>query len=374
MKRILFILSISLFIISCKKESNIGFLIQGNIDNAQNNTLVKLIRTENRQELILDSTRINGNTFQLKGNVDGPDMYFLTIGGVQGSIPIIVENETIDLTVYADSVFASTIIGGKENVYFDEYQSFVRTLSNRNNKLTADFQAAQQQQDAAKISELRAAYESLMNENNAYELGFMSENPDATLSALILEGNLNGNKYTFNKIKDIYSNFSDSVKDTRAAKTISDFITKNQKLAIGAPAPEFSGPTPNGETIALKDIKGKVTIIDFWAAWCGPCRRENPNVVKVYEKYHDKGLEIIGVSLDGNPKQKGAKDAWLDAIEKDNLTWYHVSNLQYFNDPIAKQFNISSIPATFIIDEEGLIVAKNLRGQALEDKIEELLN
>ena len=374
MKRILFILSISLFIISCKKESNIGFLIQGNIDNAQNNTLVKLIRTENRQELILDSTRINGNTFQLKGNVDGPDMYFLTIGGVQGSIPIIVENETIDLTVYADSVFASTIIGGKENVYFDEYQSFVRTLSNRNNKLTADFQAAQQQQDAAKISELRAAYESLMNENNAYELGFMSENPDATLSALILEGNLNGNKYTFNKIKDIYSNFSDSVKDTRAAKTISDFITKNQKLAIGAPAPEFSGPTPNGEKIALKDIKGKVTIIDFWAAWCGPCRRENPNVVKVYEKYHDKGLEIIGVSLDGNPKQKGAKDAWLDAIEKDNLTWYHVSNLQYFNDPIAKQFNISSIPATFIIDEEGLIVAKNLRGQALEDKIEELLN
>ena len=99
------------------------------------------------------------------------------------------------------------------------------------------------------------------------------------------------------------------------------------------------------------------------------------NTIKaIYEKYHDKGLEIIGVSLDGNPKQKGAKDAWLDAIEKDNLTWYHVSNLQYFNDPIAKQFNISSIPATFIIDEEGLIVAKNLRGQALEDKIEELLN
>ena len=374
MKRILFILSISLFIISCKQESNTGFLIQGNIDNAQNNSLVKLIRTENRQEIILDSTRINGNTFQLKGNVDGADIYFLAIDGVQENIPIIVENETIDLTIYADSIFASTIKGGKENAYFNEYQSFMRSLSNRNNKLSADFQAAQQQQDTEKIAELRTTYDSLMRENDAYEIGFLSENTNSTLAALILEGNLNGKKYSLNKIKDIYADFSDSVKETRAGKTISDYITTNQKLAIGSPAPEFSGPTPNGEIIALKDIKGKVTIIDFWAAWCGPCRRENPNVVKVYEKYHDKGLEIIGVSLDGNPKQKGAKDAWLNAIEKDNLTWYHVSNLQYFNDPIAKQFNISSIPATFIIDEEGLIVAKNLRGQALEDKIKELLN
>ncbi|MBQ0721799.1 MAG: TlpA family protein disulfide reductase, partial [Gammaproteobacteria bacterium] len=129
-----------------------------------------------------------------------------------------------------------------------------------------------------------------------------------------------------------------------------------------------------GKTIALNDIKGKVTLIDFWAAWCAPCRKENPNVVNVYNKYHEKGLEIIGVSLDGTPQQKDAKQAWMDAIEKDKLTWNHVSNLQYFNDPIAKQFNINSIPATFLIDAEGKIIAKNLRGPALEEKIASLLN
>ena len=106
---------------------------------------------------------------------------------------------------------------------------------------------------------------------------------------------------------------------------------------------------------------------------CGPCRRENPNVVKVYEQYHDKGLEIIGVSLDGAPNQKDPKKAWLDAIEKDGLEWNHLSSLMYFNDPVAKQYNIKSIPATYILDQEGKIVAKNLRGAALELKIKELL-
>ena len=125
--------------------------------------------------------------------------------------------------------------------------------------------------------------------------------------------------------------------------------------------------------VSLNDVKGKVTIIDFWAAWCGPCRRENPNVVRIYNKYHDQGLEIIGVSLDGTRNQKDPKNAWLNAIKKDELTWTHVSNLQYFQDPVAQLYNINAIPATFILDEKGKIVAKNLRGRALELKVQELL-
>ncbi len=117
-----------------------------------------------------------------------------------------------------------------------------------------------------------------------------------------------------------------------------------------------------------------MTIIDFWAAWCGPCRRENPNVVRVYEKYHDQGLEIIGVSLDGQSRQKDPKKTWVEAIKKDKLTWTQVSNLKYFNDPVAQLYNINSIPATFILDKEGKIVYKNLRGRDLELKVQELLN
>jgi thiol-disulfide isomerase/thioredoxin len=113
-------------------------------------------------------------------------------------------------------------------------------------------------------------------------------------------------------------------------------------------------------------VLGKVTIVDFWAAWCKPCRAENPNVVKIYNKYHDKGLNILGVSLD-----RKAED-WKKAIEDDGLTWNHVSNVDYF-DEIAKLYNVEAIPATFILDAEGTIIAKNLRGPALEEKIAELL-
>jgi thiol-disulfide isomerase/thioredoxin len=138
---------------------------------------------------------------------------------------------------------------------------------------------------------------------------------------------------------------------------------------IGAKAPEFSAPTPEGTELALNDALGKYTIIDFWASWCKPCRRENPNVVRVYEKYHDKGLNIISVSLD----RQGQESRWKQAIADDKMDWYHVSNLMFWQDPIAKQYNVRSIPATFLLDENGTIIDKNLRGAALEVKIASLL-
>jgi peroxiredoxin len=374
MQRIISILCICIFLISCNKEKTDGFVINGNLDNSKNNSLVQLLRAEGRQTIVIDSTRIIEKAFTLKGKIENPDMYFLTIEGIQGSLPFIVENETIDLTVYTDSIFASNIKGGKENNYFNDYQEFIKKIRAKSNKLTEEFNIAQQKQDTSKISSLRKEYKAMMEENDVNDLNFITKNKDAVLSGLILERALSANKLEFKKIKEIYTNFSDEVKNTRAGKVIAEYITANANTAIGSAVPNFSGPNPEGETIALNDIKGKVTIIDFWAAWCGPCRKENPNVVNVYEKYHSKGLEIIGVSLDGTPQQKDAKQAWKDAIEKDKLTWHHVSNLQYFNDPIAKQFNINSIPATFIIDADGKIIAKNLRGPALEDKIAELLN
>ncbi|MEX0272741.1 MAG: peroxiredoxin family protein, partial [Flavobacteriaceae bacterium] len=143
---------------------------------------------------------------------------------------------------------------------------------------------------------------------------------------------------------------------------------RSKSTSIGSKAPEFSGPNPDGKQISLAEVKGKATLIDFWAAWCRPCRAENPNVVKVYNKYHDKGLNVIGVSLDRNA------EAWKKAIADDGLEWNHVSHVAYFEDPIAKLYNIDAIPAAFLLDENGVIVAKNLRGPALEEKVSELLD
>ena len=142
-----------------------------------------------------------------------------------------------------------------------------------------------------------------------------------------------------------------------------------KKADIGGVAPNFSASSPDGNQLALNDVLGKYTIIDFWASWCKPCRRENPNVVKVYEEYHDKGLNIISVSLD----KAGQKERWIKAIEADKMNWEHVSNLKGWNEPIAKMYNVRSIPATFLLDENGTIIAKNLRGAALGAKIATLL-
>lgn len=137
-------------------------------------------------------------------------------------------------------------------------------------------------------------------------------------------------------------------------------------LEIGGTAPDFTQQTPEGEDLSLSDLRGKVVLLDFWASWCGPCRRENPNVVKVYEKYKDEGFEIIGISLDRS------RERWLKAIEQDGLTWKHVSDLKYWNNAVAKQYNVRSIPHTILLDEEGKIIARNLRGGRLEQALAEI--
>ena len=145
-------------------------------------------------------------------------------------------------------------------------------------------------------------------------------------------------------------------------------IQSLQAKLIGSQAPEIALPNPQGDTLRLSSLKGKYVLIDFWASWCGPCRRENPNVVRVYNAYKDKGFEILGVSLDRS------KAPWVQAIEKDGLTWQHVSALNYFSGPAAKTYGVGAIPYTVLIDPEGKIVAKNLRGKALENKLAQVLS
>ena len=151
---------------------------------------------------------------------------------------------------------------------------------------------------------------------------------------------------------------------TKVYKDLEKMIATATSVEVGKKAPDFSAPSPDGKTISLKESLGKVTIIDFWASWCGPCRMENPNVVAMYNELHEKGLNIIGVSLDKDEAK------WKEAIEKDGLSWNHISNLNFWQDPIAEMYNVKAIPATFILDANGVIVAKDLRGAELKAKVE----
>ncbi len=162
------------------------------------------------------------------------------------------------------------------------------------------------------------------------------------------------------------ADFPDCAPEVR--QELQQYIKMAKAFVIGGEAPDFSQETPEGEMLSLSTLRGKVVLVDFWASWCGPCRRENPNVVRLYNEYKDKGFEILGVSLDQN------RDRWLQAIEKDQLSWHHVSDLKGWKNEVAQLYNISSIPHTILLDEEGKIIARNLRGPALEAKLAELFD
>jgi peroxiredoxin len=155
-------------------------------------------------------------------------------------------------------------------------------------------------------------------------------------------------------------------KAPEAAMEISDMLERTMRLMEGAKAPEFTQLSPEGTPVKLADFKGKYVLLDFWASWCGPCRKENPNVVKLYDKYKTKGFEILGISLDQN------RERWLQAIQADKLTWKHTSDLKGWSNEVSKLYEISAIPKTFLLDPNGIIIARDLRGAALEGKLAEI--
>ncbi|MDC0231302.1 thioredoxin-like domain-containing protein [Aureispira] len=195
---------------------------------------------------------------------------------------------------------------------------------------------------------------------------YESPNYKPTLVAAMF-GVMGKNNVAFMKYAKIYL---DSFKGDYEMldKFVSDKVVQYKGTAtIGELAVNIKGNTPDGQTIELSSLRGKYVLIDFWASWCGPCRKENPNVVRMYNKYKDKGFDILGVSLDNN------KDKWKAAIKKDNLTWHHISDLKGWSSALSKPYGVKGIPHTVLVDKEGVIIAKKLRGHALEAKLKELL-
>ena len=333
-------------------------------------------RNENGKTTTATDTAIAQNgKFQFKGEVLATEMRFITIDGVNGQVFFVLEPENINISVYKDSIQKSKVSGGFNNKIFSKYRSGFVTITSKLDKLRKEYAAARQNPQA--VQELQKRNVELREELNNYGFNFLKENPNSDFSIILLDGLTSQPKFDTKSANEVLTLMDDELlnKSTNilTVQNIQDKINQaktNKKLSIGDIAPDFTAPNPDGTPLTMSKIKGKVTIIDFWASWCKPCRVENPTYVRLYEKYHDKGLEIISFSLD----RENQKQRWVDAIAKDKLTWHNVSNLKFWNDPVAKLYNITSIPAAFIIDEQGVIIAERLRGIALERKIAELLD
>ena len=215
------------------------------------------------------------------------------------------------------------------------------------------------------LDSIRKRYIALQDKETKTYQNFIKTNPNSLVSAHAL--NIYATTWGKEKSSELYESFSDVLKASEYAKNIKQFIDLNKEIQIGDTFVDFELNDPNETPKKLSSLRRKVTLLEFWASWCGPCRAENPNLVKTYEKYNPKGFEIFAVSLDNNKK------GWLDAIKKDNLNWIQTSDLNGDRNKAALIYGVSGIPDNFLIDENGIIVARNLRGEELNEKLSELL-
>ncbi len=368
MKKVLLALGIVVTLMACNKSSK-EFTVNGNITgDLENGTKVFLKKVgDQNQPIDIDTTTIENGKFTFSGPADQPEIHYIFIDKIRGNIPFVLEKGTIALTAQKDSLNFAKLEGTEQNDAFAEYISGSRKISEKAMHINEDMRKASMSKDSVTMASLREEYFELQEEAQSFEAAYVKEHPNALISALIIERMISDPNAPKEDAQKLFDGLSPEIKATKPGKSVEEKLAQGKNTEIGAKAPNFSAPTPSGSELALKDVMGKVTLIDFWAAWCKPCRAENPNVVNIYNKYHDKGLNIIGVSLDRTA------DDWKKAIEDDGLTWNHVSNIAYFDDAIAKLYNIQAIPATFLLDENGVIVAKNLRGPALEEKIASML-
>jgi len=376
MRSTLIIIIALILFVSCNSKPE-GYAIKGTLTGeVADGVEVYLKKNANNNQLIeVDTAKIENGMFLFDGIQDMPEMHYILLDKHVGYAAAILENGEIDFAAHKDSLGLAKVTGTVQNDFLNDFREKSRAVSKQAVNIQEDMKNANMTQDTVLLISLREELNELREEYETFEADYIKANPNALISALLIDKAMNMRTSSTEELLELYNALSPEIKETSAAKKIIKTLdelkereAKAKDTSIGAIAPNFSAPTPSGEILALNDIKGKATLIDFWAAWCRPCRAENPNVLMVYNKYHDKGLNIIGVSLDKTA------EAWKKAIQDDGLTWHQVSNTAYFNDAIAKMYNVDAIPAAFLLDESGVIVAKNLRGPALEAKVAELLN
>jgi len=367
MRKLLITLTITLMVMACG-EKNDGFVLNGTLrgDVADGTKVFLKTAGENNTIIEVDTATVAAGQFSFKGEPTSLEPHVILLENSRANMMLFVENGTIELAAHKDSLIDYSATGTIQNDLFTAFKNDSKKIGAKGMSIQKDYQKATMTQDTATMKALQEEMQEIQEEGKAFEMAFAKENPNAVISAMIINRMYASKIISDEETKEMLNNLTEEVKNTKAAKSLIDALEASKNTAIGAKAPEFSAPTPSGENLALKDALGKVTIIDFWAAWCVPCRKENPNVVNVYNKYHEKGLNIIGVSLDKNAEE------WKKAIAEDGLTWQQVYNEKNVQE-IAQLYSVNAIPSTFILDENGIIIAKNLRGQALEDKMAELL-
>lgn len=358
---------------ACKAhdENGNGYDIQGKVESVSKGATVILEEVIDNQFVKRDSTKLGSDSsFHFTGKVTEPGFYRVLLDNNQFVYLVLDNQEKVSIKFASNPDIGNsyTIKGSKQNDYLQEMNFMEANFQEQTRELSELHQKANHQKDAAGVLEAELRYEQLFQQ---YKKQYQSFMDTAQTSIVVLMIANSSPCLSFDDdllfLEKIAKKYHKALPHSRYTKQFIDRVATAKKVAVGSMAPDFSIPMLNKKSIKLSSLRGKVILIDFWASWCGPCRAENPNVVKVYQDFKDKGFDILGVSLDNDV------DAWQEAIKKDKLSWQHGSDLEGWESDIVKQYSITGIPFTVLIDQHGKIIAKNLRGEQLREKLKACL-
>jgi peroxiredoxin len=347
---------------ACKQEKKDSFSVTGDIKGIK--APYVYLHVPAGDSVKTDSAVISNGHFAFKGSVAEPGMAYLDTK--DRYIELFLENADIRVTGNMDSLDKLKITGSASQAEYDSLKASIADITTQEDSLYQQYDNASRKKDSVTGAAIEARLDSLREQRRGRIYVYIAAHPKSPVSVYEISSMTIGVDYP--RLKTLYSSLDTAAQNSEGGRSLGKRLAILSKSAIGQPVIDFTQNDMNGRPVTFSQYnRGKYVFLDFWASWCGPCRGENPNVLKAYNRFKDQGLAVLGVSLDDDSAK------WKQAVRQDGMPWTQVSDLKGWKNEVAQQYGIQGIPFNFLVDPSGIIIAKDLRGMALEQKLSEFL-